>query len=100
MMSSNRRNMTPSPKPKHYSNIWHADIGFGPWVAIGAFWYTLMLLDKYSRFKFMYNIKKIIGSLQTALEQLIINAVIQPKMIRTDFDQKIIGGKVEEFLLD
>jgi deoxyuridine 5'-triphosphate nucleotidohydrolase len=97
-MPSKRRNTTPSSKPKAYSDTWHADIGFGPCAAIGGIRYTLMLVDKFSRFKLVYGLKNLTSSLLTAMKQFVIDAGKQPVLIRTDFDQKIIGGKVQDFL--
>ena len=99
-MPSKRRNTSTSTKPKNYSDIWHADIGFGPCAAIGGIRYTLMLVDKHSRFKFIYGLKNLTSSLLKAMKQFVIDAGVPPKLIRTDFDHKIIGGKVKDFLLD
>jgi hypothetical protein len=99
-MQSSRRNTTPSPKPKNYSDIWHVDIGFGPCSAIGGIRYTLMFIDKYSRFKFVYGIKNLKDSLLKAMKQFVMDAGVKPKLIRTDFDQKLIGGQVKDFLLN
>jgi transposase InsO family protein len=99
-MQLRRRNTMPSTKPEKYSDIWHADIGFGPCAAIGGIHYTLMLVDKFSRFKFVYGLKNLTSSLLSAMKQFVIDAGIKPTKIRTDFDQKIIGGKVKSFLQD
>ena len=63
-MQSNRRNTTPSPKPKNYSDIWHINIGFGPCTAIGGIRYTLMAVDKKTKLKLVYGLKNLTTSLR------------------------------------
>lgn len=52
-LQSQRRQTSPSSLPNKYSDIWHMDIGHGPCTAIGGARYTLLLVDKSTRFKFV-----------------------------------------------
>ena len=88
----------PSTKPSNHSDIWHTDIGFRLCAAIGGICYTLMMVDKHSRFKFVYSLKNFKGSLLDAMKEFVIDAGVTPKEIRMDFDQKIMGGKVKQLL--
>ena len=99
-LHSSRRNTTPSVPPKSYSDIWHMDIGYGPCTAIGGVKYTLILIDKFSRYKFVYGIKNLTSSLLEAIKKFVRDAGIHPKLIRTDFDHKLMGGNVAAHLLD
>jgi deoxyuridine 5'-triphosphate nucleotidohydrolase len=97
-MHSLRRNSKPLPLPKRYSDIWHMDIGFGPHRAIGGIKYTLLLIDKHSRYKFLYGLKNLTTSLHSAIQQFLRDCGVKPKLIRTDFDQKLMGGEVAKLL--
>jgi hypothetical protein len=68
-IKSNQRNTTPSKPPAKYSDIWLMDIGYGgPNTAIGGAKYTLLLIDKATRYKFIiYGIKNLTTSLLEAM---------------------------------
>jgi hypothetical protein len=85
-------------KPTNYGDIWHIDIGFGPCTGIGGIKYTLLFVDRSTRFKFVYGLKNLTSSLRSAISQFLIDCGPTPKLIRTDFDQKLIGGKMKEIL--
>lgn len=97
-INSARRNTTPLVSPKNYSDIWHMDIGFGPNTVIGGVKYTLLLVDKYSKYKFMHGLKNLTTSLQDAIQQFLLDCAIKPKLIRTDYDHKLMGGEVAKIL--
>jgi hypothetical protein len=97
-MASSRRNTSPSAPPANYSDVWHLDIGFGPCTAIGGIRYTLLAVDKHSRYKLVYGLSNLTTSLLKAIQQFITDCGVPPKLIRTDFDHKIMGGKVAAFL--
>jgi hypothetical protein len=74
------------------------DIGFGPCTGIGGIKYTLLFVDRSTRFKFVYGLKNLTTSLHAAMQQFLIDCGPTPKLIRTDFDQKLIAGKTKEIL--
>ena len=92
-MKASRRNTSPSTPSLSYSNVWHLDIGYGPCTAIGGIKYTLLAVDKHSRYKLVYGLKNLKSSLHDAIAQFISDCGVTPKLIRTDFDTKIIGGR-------
>ena len=98
-MKSKRRNTNPSPLPLEYSDVWHMDIGFGPTTAIGGIRYCLMLVDKATRIRKLYPLKNLTTSLTKAVQQFLTDVGIKPKLLRTDFDKKLIGSDVKELLL-
>ena len=90
-----------APKvPEHFSDCFHIDIGFGPCTAIGGVIYTLLLVDKHSRYKFVYPLRDLKGSIVKAMKKFLKDVKVKPKLIRTDFDFKLIGGKVLDLLDD
>ena len=68
-LPSQKRQTNPSTLPRHYSDIWHMDIGHGPCTAIGGARYTLLLVDKFTRFKFLFSLKNLTTSLLEAMKR-------------------------------
>jgi hypothetical protein len=99
-MNSSRRNTTPLPIPQHVGDVWHLDIGYGPKTAIGGIKYTLLAVDRHSRYKLVYGLKNLRGSLLQAMKMFLRDCGLNPKLLRTDFDRKIMGGEVAKHLLD
>ena len=62
--------------------------------------YSLLLVDKKSRYKLIYPLQNLTSDLLSQLQQFLIDVNGCCKAIRTDFDHKLIGGKVKAFLLD
>jgi hypothetical protein len=100
-IKSNQHNSTPSRPPAKYSNIWHIDIGYGPNTpAIGGAKYTLLLVDKATRYKFIYGLKNLTTSLLDAMKKFLCNCAVTPTLIQTNFDNKLMGGKIGTLLLE
>jgi deoxyuridine 5'-triphosphate nucleotidohydrolase len=96
---SKNRNTTPLEIPPNVGDVWHLDIGYGPRSAIGGVKYTLMAVDRHSRYKLVYGLKNLRSSLLKAMKQFLRDCGPKPKLLRTDFDHKIMGGDVAELLL-
>jgi dUTPase len=99
-MRSSCCNTTPSTPSSSYSNVWHLDIGYGPCTAIGGIRYTLLAVDKSTRYKLIYGLTNLKSSLLKAIKQFTVDCGVPPKQLRTDFDHKIMGGAVAAFLCD
>ena len=99
-MNSRRRNTTPSNTNLKYSDIWHVDIGYGPSTGIGGMRYTLLCVDKATRYKFVFGLKNLNSSILAALKQFINKCGEKPKLICTDFDPKLFAGDVATYLTD
>ena len=98
-MRSKRRNTTPSQTPKlSYSDVWHIDIGFGPTTAIGGIRYCLMMVDKATRIRKIYPLKNLTTSIHRAFQRFLTEVGEPPKLLRTDFDKKLIGSTARQFL--
>ena len=97
-LKSKKKNSRPSKIPEKYSDVWHMDIVYGPCVAIAGVKYALLLVDKKTRKCCLYALKDLKDSIKDALSQFILDVGTKPKLLRTDFDKKLIGGKIKQFL--
>ena len=99
-LRSKRRNTTPSTKKLQYSDVWHINIGFGPTSAIGGIRYCLMFVDKATRYRRMYPLKNLTTSITRAIKKFLVEVGTKPKLIRTDFDKKLIGSESRKIFDD
>ena len=97
-MHSSNKNKIPNDLPANVGDIWHMDIGFGPCTAIGGIKYTLLLIDKKFRYKLVYGLKNLTSSLLAAMRSFLTDCGKTPSILRTDFDSKLMGGKVADLL--
>jgi hypothetical protein len=74
------------------------DIGFGPCTAIGGIKYTLLFVDKKSRYKLVYGLKNLKSSLLKAMKKFLTDCGTKPSILRTNFDSKLMGGQVGDLL--
>ena len=93
-----KKNTVPQPPRKHYSDLWHMDIGYGPCSAIGGIKYTLLFVDSHSRYKYVYPLKNLKTSLLRAVKRFFKDVKVKPKLIRTDFDNKLMYGMVGKYI--
>jgi hypothetical protein len=95
-----RRNTVPVPRPEGYLETVHMDIGYGDCVSIGGFRYVLLLVDRTTRFQWLYGLRSLTQSnIITALTKFHSDAGGLPKKMYTDFDPKLIAGDTEKWLL-
>lgn len=72
LLNSSRRNTTPVEPPSEYGTIFHTmDIGYGLCTAIGGIKYSLLIVDKSCRYKFIYGLKNLTTSLLAAMKKFI-----------------------------
>jgi hypothetical protein len=57
-----------------------------------------MAVDRRSQYKLIYGLKNLKTSLLEAMQSFLCDCGPTPKLIRTDFDYKIMGGKVGDLL--
>ena len=92
---------TPSTPSKTYGDVVHCDISFGPVTAHGGINYCILFVDKATRTNLIQPLKTLTQkSILAAFKSFLLQFGVTPKKIRTDFDQKIIGGTVCKFLTD
>ena len=97
-LRSSNKNKVPNAAPPNVGDVWHMDIGFGPCTAIGGIKYTLLLVDKKSRYKLVYGLKNLKSLLLDAVKSFLTDCGPTPSILRTDFDSKLMGGKVADLL--
>jgi hypothetical protein len=56
--------------------------------------HDLLLVDKFSRYKFIYGLKNLTSSLNEAMTKFLMDCGSTPTLIRTDFDYKLMGGNI------
>ena len=95
---SAKRNTTKRPSKSKYGELWHMDIGYGPCSSIGGIKYTLLLVDSATRYKYVYPLKNLTTSLLRAIKRFFKDCQCKPGTIRTDFDAKLLQGKVAEHI--
>ena len=74
------------------------DIGYGPCAAIGGVKYTLLFVDSSSRYRYVYPLKNLKSSLLRGVKRFFKDVKVKPKLIRTDFDNKLIAGDVSKYI--
>ena len=99
-MKSSRSSKIPTTVRDKYSDLWHMDIGYGPCAALGGVKYTLLFVDNASRYKYVYPLKNLKSSLLSAVKRFFKDVKVKPKLIRTDFDNKLIHGDVRAYIED
>ena len=97
-LRSSKRNKVPSKLPKNFSDVWHMDIVYGPCTAIGGIKYALLLIDKKTRKCYIYGLKNMKTSIKSALQKFVNDVQVKPKLIRTDFDNRLMGGAARTYL--
>jgi hypothetical protein len=95
-----RCNTTPIPRPDEYLRTVHMDIGYGDCVSIGGFRYVLLLVDRTTRFQWIYGLQTMTQeNIIAALEKFHADAGGLPQKLYTDFDRKLMAGDTEKWLL-
>ena len=91
------RNTTPIPRPQHFGQVWHYDIVYGKGRAIGGFQYALFLVDRKTRFKFVFGLKDLSKPTITFQLKRFIRLIGKyPEAMLADRDFRLIGKAVDE----
>ena len=67
-------------------------------MAHGQIKYTLLFVDSHSRYKYVYPLKNLKTSLLRAVKRFFKDCKVKPKLIRTDFDNKLMYGMVGKYI--
>lgn len=98
-LKRSRRLKQPVPRPRKFLTAVHLDIGYGDCVSIGGFRYTLMLVDRATRERYLYGLRTLDHeSIIKALEEFRAEAGGLATVFYTDFDPKLLAGKVQSWL--
>lgn len=96
-----RRNKTLIARPAKFLEVVHMDIGYGDCKAVGGAKYCVILVDRATRYTWIYALKSLTHEdITTCLSDFKNDAGSLPKRIYTDFDSKIIYGKTADWLRD
>ena len=87
----------PVPLPKNFGDVMHVDIGYGCQAGIAGIKYALFIVDRATRYKFVYPIKSLENDVLTAFKLLVRDMGFAPKRIITDFDYKLMGQKISDY---
>ena len=97
-MDKSKRNNTITSLPPNPGDIVHMDIIHGQGTAISGIKYALFLVDKATRHKFIYPLRSLKTNIIPALKHFFKDIGCTPKVLRTDFDSKLMGFTIQNFL--
>ena len=96
-IDKSKRTTTPLTLPNSFGDVVHCDILYGSTTSLKGFRYALFLIDKATRFKFVYGIKSLTDVLPT-FKRFCADIGTVPRELRTDFDKKLMGQQMQEFM--
>ena len=96
-IDKSKRNTTPLTLPQNFGDLVHCDILYGSETSIKGFKYALYLIDKATRFKFVYGLKSLTDVL-VVFKRFCADIGFVPKELRTDFDTKLMGSNMQQFM--
>ena len=86
---------SPVQLPKNFGDVMHCDIGYGCNAGLSGIRYALFVVDRATRYKYVYPIKSLKDDILPAFQSLVKDMGFAPKKIMTDFDHKLMGESVE-----
>jgi len=92
------RNTTLIPRPQCFGDVVHMDIVIRPDVSLGNIHYGLLFTDRYSCMTYLYPLQNLTSDIIKQLESFFAHLAFHPKRLISDFDNKLIGGKLREYL--
>ena len=98
-IDKSKRTTTPLTLPQSFGDTIHCDILYGSNTAIKGFHYALFLIDKATRFKFVYGLKTL-SDILPVFKRFCADIGTVPKELRTDFDKKLMGAPMQAFMND
>ena len=75
----------------------HVDIGYGCSAGIAGVKYALFIVDRATRYKYIYSIKSLETDIVPAFQAIVKDMGFAPRKIITDFDYKLMGKKVTDY---
>lgn len=84
-----------------YLDIVHVDIAFGDCVSTGGFRYSLVFVDRATRYNWVFGLKDLsASSILTAFRLFRADAGSYARCFRCDCDPKLFGTQIREHLID
>ncbi len=87
----------PVPLPKNFGDVLNVDIGYGCNAGLNGIKYALFIVDRASQYKYIYPLKSLQDDILPAFQDLVKDMGFAPKKIMTDFNHKLLGGKVQSY---
>jgi hypothetical protein len=96
------RNTVPVPRPKHFADLIHMDIVFGPEVSIGNVHYSLMFTDRFSRMTWIYPMHNLTSDSIKQLDTFFAHLGIgTPSYTNPDiYTVALKDGSISEYTMD
>ena len=84
-----------------FLDIVHMDIVFGDCASVGGFCYALVLVDRATRYNWVYGLKVLSAdSILLALHNFIADAGSYARCFRSDCNPKLFGKRIRDHLID
>ena len=100
-IKKSRRNTSPIPRPPAFLDVVHCDIAYGDCKAIGGARFCLILVDRATRYCWIYALKSLCHTnIIKVFQQFQVDAGSLPHRLYTDFDSKLVAGPTGQFLLE
>ena len=93
-----KRNTHPLPFPPNRGDVLHMDIIYGSGKSISGIKYALFIVDRATRYKMMLPIKNLHTDILPNIKKFCNLMGKTPKYVRTDFDHKLIGRHVQQYI--
>jgi deoxyuridine 5'-triphosphate nucleotidohydrolase len=87
----------PVSLPNKLGDVIHVDIGYGCNAGLNGIKYALFIVDRATRYKYIYPLKSLQDDILPAFQALVRDMGTTPKTIITDFDHKLMGSKIQEY---
>ena len=84
--------------PANLGDTLHIDIGYGCSAGIAGIKYALFVVDRATRNKYIYGLTSLKHDILPAIKQLVTDIGRNPGKIVADYDHKLMGRKVTEYL--
>ena len=96
-IDKSKRTTTPLTLPHNFGDLIHCDILYGSNTSIKGFRYALFLIDKATRFKFVYGLKSL-QDILPVFKRFCADIGFVPAELRTDFHTKLMGHQMQSFM--
>ena len=98
-INRSRRNKVPITRPSKFLHRVHMDIGYGDCTAVGGAKYCILLVDRATRKHALYDLRSLNHEeIIRVLDQVVVDMNGKPYSVITDFDNKILQGKVSAWV--
>eukprot|EP00957_Ditylum_brightwellii_P198826 15155136-Ditylum_brightwellii.AAC.1 len=90
-------NLVPVPLARNFGDSMHFDIGYGVKHGLDGVKYSILFVDRATKYDFLYPLRNFTTDLIAAVKQLIADMGFAPKCVIADFEMKLICSAMKEF---